>query len=137
MAWAFLIVSVLGVVHGVNALHPMKRPVLIFGWSFFASWLTLELVWHHIVIGLLWTALFVSGGALDSTVGVVALALMVVAEGLLLSIALTTRKTKVIVGSALADLDPGPDAPRFPRSHVVLPVLMKRRKGVSVKRNIE
>jgi acetyl esterase/lipase len=62
---------------------------------------------------------------------------MAIAEVLLVSIGLTTRKTKVIVGSALTDLDPGPDAPRFPRSHVVLPFLMKHRKGVSVKRNIE
>src|SRR3954469_5972144 len=106
MAWAFLIVSTLGVVHGVNARHPRKRPVAVFAWSFFASWMTIELVWHHVVIGLLWTALFVSRGALDSPVGVVALAVMVVAEALLVSIGLTTRKTKVIVGTALTDLEP-------------------------------
>ena len=47
MAWAFLIVSVLGVIHAANALNPRKRPVAIFAWSFFASWLTIEIVWHH------------------------------------------------------------------------------------------
>jgi acetyl esterase/lipase len=137
MSWAFLIVSVLGVIHAVNALHPQRRPMAVFAWSFFASWLTIELVWHHLVIGVLWTALFVSGGALDSSVGVVALGLMVVTELLLLSIGLTTRKTKVIIGTALADLDPGPDAPRFPRIQVVFPFLLGHRKGVTVRKNIE
>jgi acetyl esterase/lipase len=38
---------------------------------------------------------------------------------------------------ALVDLEPEQDAPRFPRSHVVLPFLVNQRKGVRRVRNIE
>ena len=51
MSWALFLFGLLGVVHALNALAPRKRPVAVFAWSFFASWLTIELVWHHVVIG--------------------------------------------------------------------------------------
>jgi acetyl esterase/lipase len=62
---------------------------------------------------------------------------MVVAELLLARIALVTRRTRVLVTDALADLEPGPDAPRFPRSHVVLPILLNHRRGVGHVRNVK
>ena len=40
-----------GVIHALNALAPRKGSPVVFAWSFFASWLTIELVWHHVVIG--------------------------------------------------------------------------------------
>jgi acetyl esterase/lipase len=40
------------------------------------------------------------------------------------------------MGGALEELDPGPEAPRFPRSHVVFPFLLQRREGVRVERNV-
>ena len=55
-----------------------------------------------------------------------------IAEAILISIGLATRRTVVIVRGSLEELEPGPDAPRFPRSHVVFPFLMGRRKGVRV-----
>jgi acetyl esterase/lipase len=135
MGWAFLVVSLLGLLHALNAVAPRRSRALL-GPSFFASWLTIELVWHHLVFGALWTAGFVAAGALDTAPGLVGLGLMAVAEAILLTIALATRRTIVTVRGALEDLEPGPDAPRFPRSHVVLPFLMKRRKGVSIERNV-
>ena len=147
MGWIFLVVGVLGVLHALNALAPRRSPVLL-GPSFFASWLTIELVWHHIVIGVVWTIGFVAAGALDTGPGVVALVLMALTEAILLSIAWTTRKTVVSVRGALADLDPdgarddaeeldpGPQAPRFPRHLVALPFLLNRRRGVTRRRNI-
>jgi acetyl esterase/lipase len=136
MGWLLLACSILGVVHAVNGLHPSRPNLIVFGWSFFASWMTIELVWHHLVVGLVISGICISGGALHTAPGIAGTALMVVAEALLLQIALTTRKTVVIVQGALTDLEPGPDAPRFPRLHVVFPFLMGRRRGVRVVRNV-
>jgi acetyl esterase/lipase len=136
MGWIYLACSILGVLHAVNGLRPTKRNLALFVWSFAASWLTIELVWHHIVLGLVISAVCIAGGALDSAPGIAGLVLMVVAEVLLLQIALTTRKTIVTVRGALSDLEPGPEAPRFPRLHVVFPFLMGHRRGVEVVRNV-
>ena len=137
MSWALFLLGVLGVIHAVNAMAPRKRPVALFAWSFFASWLTIELVWHHVVLGAVITGLLVNAGALDQPVGVVGLALFLVAEALLVGIGLVTRRTQVTVRGSLEELDPGPGAPRFPRSHVVLPFLMGHRKGIRLVKNIE
>ncbi|MGH9274521.1 MAG: alpha/beta hydrolase fold domain-containing protein [Acidimicrobiales bacterium] len=136
MSWALLLLGVLGLVHALNALAPQKRPPALLVWSFFASWLTIELVWHHLVIGVVLTGALVAGGALDEAPGMVGLVLMVAALGILASIAWTTRRTVVSMRGALADLEPGSDAPRYPRSRVLLPFLMGRRKGVRLRRNV-
>jgi acetyl esterase/lipase len=137
MSWVLFLFGLLGVIHALNALAPRRRPMALFAWSFFASWITIELVWHHVVLGALIAALLVSAGGLDEPVGVVGLALFVVAEVLFVSIGLVTRRTEVTVRGSLEDLEPGPDAPRFPRSHVVLPFLMGRRKGIRKVTDIE
>jgi acetyl esterase/lipase len=136
MGWIYLALSVLALVHAVNALAPRKGGPLVLGWSFFAAWLTIELAWHHLVIGLLVTVGFVAGGALDTVPGVIGLVVMAAAEAVLLSIALVSRRTVVLVRGALEDLEPGPDAPRFTRLSVVLPFLMGRRKGVRTQRDL-
>ncbi|MET0728290.1 MAG: alpha/beta hydrolase [Acidimicrobiales bacterium] len=136
MGWALLAFGVVGVVHAANALAPRKRPLLVFLWSFVASWLTIELVWHHLVIGVVITLTLVAGGALEQPAGVVGLALMVLSLAILAHIAWTTRRTVVSMTGALADLQPGPGAPRFPRSRVILPFLLGRRRGVRVRRDI-
>jgi acetyl esterase/lipase len=105
-------------------------------WSFFGSWLTIELVWHHLVIGAAVGAALVAAGALDGWPGVVGLVLLAVAEAIFLGIGLATRRTVVSMRGALQDLDPGPDAPRFPRSHVLFPLLLNHRKGVRRARNV-
>jgi acetyl esterase/lipase len=137
MGWIYLVCSVLGVVHAVNGLHPTRRNVPLFAWSFGASWLTIELVWHHVAVGLLISAACIAGGALHTVPGVIGLGLMVVAEALLVGIGIVTRRTVVIVRDALVDLEPGPDAPRFPRTHVVFPFLMGHRRGVSRVRDVK
>jgi acetyl esterase/lipase len=137
MSWLLLGLGVLGLVHALNALWPQRGPALVFAWSFVASWLTIELVWHHIAFGLVTTAVLVRAGALDQPAGVVGLVLVAISFGLLLKIGISTARTHVTIRGVLADLDPEPDTPRFPRSHVVLPVLVHRRKGVKVVRHIE
>jgi len=137
MSWALFLVGALGVIHALNALAPRKRPVAVFAWSFFASWLTIELAWHIVVLGALIAGLLVSAGALDQPIGVVGLLLFLVAEAIFVSIGVVTGRTQVTVRGSLEDLEPGPDAPRFPRTHVVVPFLMGRRKGIRVVKNVE
>ena len=137
MSWALFLFGLLGVVHAVNAMAPRRRPMALFAWSFFASWITIELIWHHVVLGALIAGLLVNAGALDQPIGIVGFGLFLIAEALFVSIGLVTRRTEVTVRGSLQDLEPGPDAPRFPRSHVVLPFLMGHRKGVRVVKNIE
>lgn len=136
MSWALFILGLLGVLHALNALAPRKRPVAVFVWSFMASWFTIELVWHNIVIVLVVTMLLVRGGALDQAVGVAGAVLMAAQLLLLLHIAWTTRRTVVSMRGALVDLEPEPEAPRFPRTHIVFPFLMGRRRGVRIERNV-
>lgn len=130
------VLGLLGVIHAANAIAPRSRPVALFAWSFFSSWLTIELVWHHLVFGMVATGLLVAGGALDDPIGVAGLILMAIALALMAGIAWTTRRTVVLVRTSLAELEPASDAPRFPRVHVVLPFLMGRRRGVRVRRNV-
>lgn len=137
MSWVLLGVGVVGLVWTVNALAPRKRPPIVFLWSFVASWFTIELVWHNLVVTAVVTIVLVSAGALDDPAGIVGLGLVGITLAILVSIGLTTRQTLVSMRGALTDLEPGPDAPRFPRSHVVLPLLLNRRKGVRRTRNIE
>jgi acetyl esterase/lipase len=136
MSWVLFAFGLLGVIHALNALAPRRRPLAVWFWSFFGSWLTIELVWHHLVIGAAVGAALVGAGALDAWPGVIGLVLLAVAEGIFFAIGLATRRTVVSMRGALTDLDPGPDAPRFPRSHVVLPLLLNRRKGVARIRNV-
>ncbi|HEX4868741.1 MAG TPA: alpha/beta hydrolase [Acidimicrobiales bacterium] len=136
MSWLLLGLGIVWLVDALNALAPRKRPLPIFVWSFVASWLVIELVWHHLVIGVLVVAALVAGGALDSPVGVVGLVLAVVSLAILVVIGLTTRRTVVSMRGALEELSPGPAAPRFARSSVVVPFLMGRRRGVHTERNI-
>lgn len=127
----------LGALYSVNALAPRKgRSPLVFAWSFFASWLTLELVWHHLLFGAVLTGALVSQGALDHPAGVVGAVLMGGTAVVLVWIGLRTRHTVVSMQGALDELEPGPDAPRFPRSHVVFPFLLNHRKGLRRQRNV-
>src|SRR5690606_4338235 len=51
MSWLLLGLGIVWLVDALSALSPRKRPLPIFVWSFVASWLVIELVWHHLVIG--------------------------------------------------------------------------------------
>jgi acetyl esterase/lipase len=135
MSWIFFGLGVLGVLHALNARHPSRHVALLVP-SFFMSWLTIELAWHHVAIGALLIAAFVGAGVLDSAPGVVGLVLMLTAELYLLRIAWAARRTSVTVRGALEDLDVDDAAPRFPWHLVVFPFLLNRRRGVRRQRNV-
>jgi acetyl esterase/lipase len=136
MSWVLLLFGLVGAVHALNALAPRTRPVGLFVWSFVGSWLTIELVWHHVVVGFVVTALLVMGGALDHWAGWVGLVLVALSEAVLVYIGIVSTRTVVSMRGALRDLDPGPDAPRFPRLQVVFPFLLNHRRGVHRIRDI-
>jgi len=69
MDWVYLAVSVNGALYTVNAYLPVKRNPLLFGWSFFASWITIELAWVHVLWQIAVTAYFARRGALRSSKG--------------------------------------------------------------------
>ena len=135
MGWIFLGLGALGLLHALNARHPSRNVVLL-GPSFFMSWLTIELVWHHLAVGAVLVVGFVAAGVLDTAPGVVGLVLMLIAELYLLQIALLTRHTSVTVRGALEELEVDDAAPRFPWHLVVFPFLLNRRAGVHRTRNI-
>lgn len=69
MGWAYLVVSINGALYTLNARRPAQRNRYTLGWSFFASWITIELAPFHIIWQALASAWFVRRGALRSTPG--------------------------------------------------------------------
>ena len=67
--WAYLVVSINGAAYTLNAYRPARNNRLLFGWSFFASWITIELAPFHLVWQVVATALFARKGALRTTPG--------------------------------------------------------------------
>jgi acetyl esterase/lipase len=132
---AFLIVAIIGFVATLNAFFPRRDPVLLVP-SFFSAWITTELAPWLLFWEAVGVAVFVSQGAVDGSEGVVALALaLTTCIGLIVMI-LWARRTVVTMRNAISDLEIDDDAPRFPRSHVIFPILMRHRKGVTKVRNI-
>ena len=134
MTRAFLIVAIVGFVATLNAFFPRRDRVLLVG-SFFTAWLTIELApwllfWE--AVGLVF---FTSRGAVDGTAGVVALVLAAITCAGLITMIVWSRRTVVTMRGAIAELEVD-DAPPFPRLHVVFPILMRHRAGVTRVRNL-
>jgi acetyl esterase/lipase len=135
MTKTFLVVAIVGFVATLNALFPRRDRVLMVP-SFFGAWLTTEfapwlLFWEAVGV-----TYFVANGAVDGGTGWVALALaLITCVGLIVMI-LWSSKTTLTMRNAIADLEIDEDAPRFPRLHVIFPILMRHRKGVTHVRNI-
>jgi acetyl esterase/lipase len=75
MGWVYLAVSINGAAYTLTAYRPARRSRVLFGWSFFASWVTIELAPFHLIWQIVATALFAKKGALRTTPGKVGLAL--------------------------------------------------------------
>ena len=118
-----------------NALRPARNWLFAVG-SWAAAWVTVELAPHLILGSTLAAAALIALGALDHTVGVIGLVLLGASD--LVGVFFTWRalRSGTAARDAIAELDPDPDIPRFPRSHVVFPWLMLRRKGVRHERGV-
>jgi acetyl esterase/lipase len=135
MTRTFLIVAIIGFVATLNAFFPRRDRVLLTP-SFFLAWITIELAPWLLFWEAVGVTFFVSQGAVDGTEGIVALALgLATCIGLVVMI-LWARGTVITMRDAIADLEIDDDAPRFPRWHVIFPILMRHRTGVRKLRNI-
>ncbi len=136
MPWIFLAVSVIGLWFTVNAFRPVRRNRILFTPSFFAAWMTTELAGHHLFWEAVATIVFIALGALDTWVGWVALALVLIQwVGLVVLMAQGFRAASQL-NDALGELLPGEPAPPVPWSRVALP-FHTHRKGVVRDKDIE
>jgi acetyl esterase/lipase len=103
-SWLFLAVSLVGALFTFNAYLP--RPAhgrLLAIPSFFAGWLTSELVAHHFVWQLAATAFFVWMGALDAWPGWLGLGVTVASWAALLAMVPVARRSEHVVEAALGE----------------------------------
>jgi acetyl esterase/lipase len=77
MSWLLLAVGAWCALHAFNAWRPARHNRLLFAWSFFAAWLTIELAPFWLLIEAGVAALLIWAGALDQLVGWIGLGLLV------------------------------------------------------------
>jgi acetyl esterase/lipase len=137
MPYVLLGSGALALMATLNALRPRRGVLLLIG-SFFAAWLTIELAPWVLAIEAVVTALLAASGGLGGWPGGIGLAATAAGWAGLAVVMLRARRTTLTIRewSADLDLDPGEQAPAFPRSHVVFPFLMTRRPGVTRVRDI-
>jgi acetyl esterase/lipase len=132
---AFLVVAVVCSLATLNAFIPVKSRLVLVP-SFFGTWITIELAPWLLFWDVVAVIVFTGAGAVDGVQGWIALALAGAnAVGLTLLI-LRARRTVITMRDAIADLEIEDEAPAFPRSHVVFPILMRHRRGLRRVRNI-
>lgn len=136
MAWFLFAASFVSLLYVLNAYAP-RRSRFFLAPSFFSSWLTNELALHWAALLVLVAGVATAGGALDELPGLVGLVLTVVDIAALIHLAFRGYRTVVTMGTVLEDLEPEPEAPRFPRSLIWFPWRMMKRKGVRRTREIE
>ena len=135
---AAILLLVLGLVAAagtLNAARPSTRWWAILP-SWLAAWVTVELAAQLILASTVAAAVLVALGALDHAVGIAGLVLLVTADGAGAVGAMHAQLSRRALRDLLTELDPEPDPPRFPRSHVVLPFLMLRPRGVVRERGV-
>lgn len=120
---------------GLNAIRPSRNWRLALP-SWIAAWVTIELAPHLIVLSGLVAAGLVALGALDHEVGIAGLALLAIADAI--GVIFTFRAFLSVRNArdAVAELDPDPEVPRYPRIQIALPFLMFRRRGVRHERGV-
>jgi acetyl esterase/lipase len=131
---AFFLVAVFCGWCALNAYYPMRNRVF-FLLSFFASWLTIELAPWLLLWEAVGVAFFIWTGALDDLLGWIALGIAILTAAALVAITAAATRISTVLHNASADLDLG-NAPPFPRSQVLFPLVARRRRGVRTVRNI-
>ena len=76
-SWGYLGISLNNVLYTVNAYVPARRNRLLYAPSFFASWITIELAWFHLIWQVALTGVAAALGAFRHRPGRIGLALMV------------------------------------------------------------
>lgn len=109
--WLFLAMSCVVAFFSLNAFIPVRRNRILFLPSFFASWLTIELAWWHLVWELVAAAVFIRFGALDSPVGWIAFGILVVNWIALVVILVSAHRSSELAERALGDLGGADEVP--------------------------
>lgn len=133
MSVLFLLVSIWGALFTLNAMYPVRRNKLLFGPSFFASWMTIELAGHHLLWQGVATVVFILLGALDNWIGWVGLAITVVSWIGLLVIMRDGRRTAQRVREAMGGMHADGEGEGIPFSRILFPFHLKRRGVVREK----
>jgi len=103
MSWVLLVIGLWCAVHAVNAWRPIRRNRLLFVWSFFAAWLTIELAPLWLVVEAVVAVVAVWAGALDRLVGWVGLVLLAGSWLYQLGLYVQGRATAGIASTAIGD----------------------------------
>jgi acetyl esterase/lipase len=137
MPYVLLASGLLALLTTVNAIRPRRELLLLIA-CFFAAWLTIELAPWVLALEAVVTTLLVAWGGLDGPPGWAGLAATAAGWAGLAIVMIRARRTTLTVRewSAELELDPGEQAPAFPRGHVLFPFLMTRRRGVTRVRDI-
>lgn len=138
MSWLLFGFGVVSAAATLNAFVPVRTPLLAIV-GFFAGWLTIELALHNLVAHLVVLALLCAWGGLDAWPGVVGLVLALAASAGLFALHVRSLRATVTLQAFYkeAALEVGPDAPRYPRSHVVIPWLAFHRGDIAVDRDVQ
>ncbi len=106
LGWVYLAVSVNGALYTLTAFRPPRRSRVLFLWSFFASWITIEAAPYHLLVQVVATGLFGSRGALRTRPGRLGLAITLASwTGLAISIR-RSFAARAQIRDALRDLPP-------------------------------
>lgn len=135
MSLLILIVGIVSALATLNAFLPITtRGLFIFG--FFAGWLTIELALHILVFNATLIGALGAYGGLSEPRGQFGLGLALAASVGLAVLHLRSRQAAVTLREfyAAAALEVGPDAPRYPRIHVLFPFLAWLRRDIQVER---
>ncbi|MBA3550349.1 MAG: alpha/beta hydrolase [Nannocystis sp.] len=122
----------------LNAFLPVRtRWLAILG--FFAGWLTIELALHILVFNATLIGALAAYGGLERPVGQFGLGLALASSVGLALLHLRSRRAAVTLQAfyAAAALKVGPEAPRYPRLHVLFPFLAWLRRDIEVLRGLE
>lgn len=133
-AWILLSLSLLGALFVANSAWPTRGP-----WTLMPSWigvfLTTDLVFHHIALQIIVVSIFALFGALQTSPGQLAVAIMAISSLALVKVWWPALRSQAVVDQAAADLGLE-ELPPVPKSLLLSP-FKRRRDGVQVLHNIE
>jgi len=130
-----LIIGIASALATLNAFLPVRtRRLAILG--FFAGWLTIELALHILVFNAALIGGLAAYGGLGEPRGQFGLGLALAASVGLVLLHLRSSRAGVTLREFYveAELNVGPEAPRYPRSHVLFPFLAWLRRDIEVVR---
>lgn len=126
---ALLVLGIASILGLANARRPLRAAPFI-GVSWMAAWVATEMAPFLVVGGTALAIALAALGGLDHAIGVVGLALVVIADAITIPLILRARQSGAALEEVVGDLDPHESAVRYPRSHVFLPFLAWRRRDV-------